>query len=72
MLVHLKKILLGTVAMGCVTLFLVSLHWHVLSVIALSIPVYFGALYLMREKLLKEIKLTLVPPPVSAEPASSV
>jgi O-antigen/teichoic acid export membrane protein len=56
---HLKKVLVATLVMGITTWFFTRVGLHVVSVITLAIPVYFGLLYVMREKLLREIKSVL-------------
>ena len=47
--------------MGIFTFILRQTGLHVAAVIGLSIPVYFGFLYFVREKLIREIRTTLRP-----------
>ncbi|MFH1246383.1 MAG: flippase [Candidatus Liptonbacteria bacterium] len=73
---HLRKVFIAAIIMSAVTLTLSQLYFHgsplhVLLVIAGSIPIYFGVLYFLREKLLLEIRTTLQPA-VSGVPAGDV
>ena len=58
---HLRKISAGTLGMALVTVALSLAHVHVVGTILISILVYFGILYLLREPILREIKLILRP-----------
>ncbi len=56
---YLKKIFIATIAMSLVSFLLLFLGLNVLVIIGLSIFVYFGCLCLLKEPVLKEIKILL-------------
>ena len=58
---HLKKIVPAALGLGGIIWLLSLVNIHTLVVVALAPPIYLGLLYLLKEPLLKEIKLTLEP-----------
>ncbi len=53
---HLPKIILASVIMGAASLLMLHLRANILINVAVSAAVYFAALFILREKLIREIK----------------
>ena len=58
---HLKKIVPAALGLGGIIWLLSLANIHTLVVVALAPPIYLGLLYLLKEPLLKEIKLVVRP-----------
>ena len=54
---HLKKVIFASVSMAFIVLILTKMNLSIFIIIPMGIIVYLGTLYLLREKLLREVKL---------------
>ena len=57
---HLKKVIFASLLMGAATLIMSALHVQVIANIVVSMGIYLGALYLMKERIVGEIRSLVV------------